>query len=133
MSLAGLGSYSLGPKPRWCCCDVILSSDLLSKHTAFGVSPLKTDLTLLISLANSTLVFGSTECEKAAVRPTVIKLMIDIATSLCLDRSNTSCTAHHERNPIVPYMVKTVSSKVQVNPKLSISGKDQHCGQYEMT
>lgn len=52
MSLAALSIYIPGPEPKWCRCDVILPSDLLSKHTAFSVSPLKADLTLLISHAN---------------------------------------------------------------------------------
>lgn len=66
-------------------------------------------------------------------RPSFIMLMTDIATSLCLDHMDTNYTAHHECNPIVPYMVKTVNSEVQANLKLSNYGKDQHCGQYEMT
>lgn len=46
MSLAMLSIYTLGPLPKWCYRDVMLPSDLLNKHTAFSVFPLKTDLTL---------------------------------------------------------------------------------------
>lgn len=38
MSLAVLSIYILGLKPKWYCCDVMLPSDLLNKHTAFSVS-----------------------------------------------------------------------------------------------
>lgn len=47
MSLAVFSIYILGQKLKWYCCDVIMPSDLLNKHTAFRVSPPKTDLTLL--------------------------------------------------------------------------------------
>lgn len=84
MSLAVFSIHSLGLKPKWCCCDVIQPSDLLSKHTAFSVSPLKTGLTLLISHANSALFFSSAECEEAATAPSLSLLMVDIIPSLCL-------------------------------------------------
>lgn len=69
--------------------------------------------TLLIGYANSTVLFNTSECEMGVTTSTLILLMIDITTSLCLEHTLTNYIARQECNPISPYMVK--NGKVRVN------------------
>lgn len=141
MSLAVLSIYILGLKPKWYCCDVMLPSDLLNKHTAFSVSTQSLEIwlcwdqtvpvsaSLLISPAICIVLFSSSKCEKTVTTSTLIQLMLKNEPILVSRPHPHNYTACQECNPIAPYMVKTVNSKVKVNLKVSNHEKEQTFGQ----
>lgn len=99
-NVLGCAKYSLGPEPKWCGCDVIQPSDLLSKHTAFSVLPTKGRLAMQTVLC----------CRFKSETPASVWPMIEISQPVLLEGStHRNYSACQECKPIIPYKGKILN------------------------